>query len=918
MMDYSFTDFYIAIHGRNPFHWQEDLADRVLKDVKWPEKISVPTASGKTSILDVAVFTLAKQAESGSARTVPMRTLFVVDRRMVVDDVTKHALKIRDAINESKDEVTEWAKAQLMRYGARWPLVVSTLRGGMYRSSTWVEEPNQPLICVSTVDQIGSRLLFRGYGVSPSRRPVDAGLTGNDSLIILDEAHLSNPFLETARAVKEYQKQYEAARPVQLVEMSATLRKDTQTDEIVRLPDEDWNSFLGERLSREKNISLKEVATLEKAAVEEALRLQTDAFPVVGVVLNTVTSARSVFEQIPDSLEKILLTGRIRPYDRDELLKEYRDRISAIPDVPKRKPLIVVATQTIEAGADLDFDALVTEIAPIDCLVQRFGRLNRVGNHKNPVEGTILHPKRTREGVGIYGEAPEQTWKWLSEHATDGKLNFSANAFRTRDIPPHCISPTPNAPLLLPAHLDAWVQTNPEPAEDPDVAPFLHGPATSSDIQIVWRADLPDDEPKKWIERISLTPPLSMEALPLPLRAARRWLRNQTLEPITDIETESVPAEEEEKPATPRSFVIWRGPEKSIVSENAIYRLRPGDTIVVQSSEGGCDQYGWNRDWKQEVADVGDECNIIRAKAGLGKYRLRLDPHVFYSPDKTDERKELQEILDECKEDSEEAKDRLLDRIEKRVPDSKKKGILPSTFESTAIWVYNAPRKKEPIPPEIFPDESDEDDSSSFTVDGSLKGHTENVLEKARLYAEKCAKKADYPTIEHAAKLHDQGKHDLRFQMALGAGTEPLAKSGTDSTDYARSLRRAGYPKGARHEFASVLIAQQVPAPPECDSQLALHLIGTHHGQGRPLAPYWQDDDDPEITTTINGSEITVRGAHQLARLNSGWIDRFWILNRKYGWWGLAFLEAILRRADCMASREEEEQEKKKKEKADA
>ena len=101
------------------------------------------------------------------------------------------------------------------------------MRGGMYRSNTWADTPNQPLICVSTVDQIGSRLLFRGYGVSPSSRPVHAALIANDSLLIVDEAHLSRPFLETVEAVRRYQgagwREESVAPGLRLVEMSATV-----------------------------------------------------------------------------------------------------------------------------------------------------------------------------------------------------------------------------------------------------------------------------------------------------------------------------------------------------------------------------------------------------------------------------------------------------------------------------------------------------------------------------------------------------------------------------------------------------------------------------------------------------------------------------------------------------------------------
>ena len=81
------------------------------------------------------------------------------------------------------------------------------------------------------------------------------------------------------------------------------------------------------------------------------------------------------------------------------------------------------------------------------------------------------------------------------------------------------------------------------------------------------------------------------------------------------------------------------------------------------------------------------------------------------------------------------------------------------------------------------------------------------------------------------------------------------------------------------------------------DRELVLYLIGVHHGFGRPLFPVWEEAS-PDIPS-----------GWELARIDSGWVDRFWSLNRKYGYWGLAYLEGILRRADCMASRWEEQHE---------
>ena len=101
------------------------------------------------------------------------------------------------------------------------------------------------------------------------------------------------------------------------------------------------------------------------------------------------------------------------------------------------------------------------------------------------------------------------------------------------------------------------------------------------------------------------------------------------------------------------------------------------------------------------------------------------------------------------------------------------------------------------------------------------------------------------------------------------------------------------------------------PAPIYCrkDSELlnlCLHLIESHHGHCRPFAPVIYDPEPVDVSVDLNGSTLSSRSTTELERLDSGVSERFWSLTRRYGWWGLAWLEAILRLADHRRSEWEE------------
>jgi CRISPR-associated endonuclease/helicase Cas3 len=970
-----FSHFYRAVHGRTPFPWQDRLA-REVAEKGWPVVLAVPTAAGKTSTLDVAVFTLALQAGRPLAeRSAPLRVFFVIDRRIVVDQAADHAHKLRQALESPTSPVVAEVARRLLGFGGPGPLHVAALRGGMYRNDTWARAPNQPTVCVSTVDQVGSRLLFRGYGLSHYRRPVHAGLTGHDALYLIDEAHLSEPFLETLAAVRRYRALAEApvAGPFVVVEMSATPHSPGERFGL-SAADRD-NEVLRARLAAPKPAQLlPELTRFEaEAAARARSALDREGVRVVGVVVNRVASARQVFEELRGhkGADAVLLTGRVRPWDRQQLLRGLLGRVQADRKrSPEDLPLFVVATQTVEVGADLDFDALVTEAAPLAALRQRFGRLDRLGQFGRAA-GVVLR-RKARDADPIYGDELAETWDWLRERAgpgDDAVIDFGIDAFNAllarSPEPPR--PPPRQAPVMLPAHLDSWAQTCPTPAPDPDVAPFLHGADAldAADVVIVWRADLAWDDgrdrpavERDWVEAVAAARPLVMEGLPVPAGSARAWLKGLAAAEAADVEGLS-PASDGSRGGRARPALCWRGPEDSqLVGPDDI---RPGDTLVVPADYGGADRFGWAPGLRAAVPDIADACfNALADAAPDGgrarPIRLRLHPALYRqllsSADDEEAAALARRVQDfgkhvasaegaaEGEGDGREDLDWLLAGYRDAVGEDRLMAGAINLFQQQADRLTPLPypggivltlRVKPGFsgdPTELPPEAADadeptgEDDTASLTRRPvSLEEHTAGVADRVRQFAAGCGLGERLSLVlERAARLHDLGKADPRFQAMLygdevAAAAGPLlAKSGLDPEDwraFRESWRLSGLPAGFRHEFVSVAIVRRhrdelLEGLSAEERELAEYLVGTHHGRGRAFAP-WVPEKDPEIVALDwEGVSLSASPDHGLWRVGSGWTELFWRLVRRHGYWGLAYLEAVLVLADQARSRDEE------------
>lgn len=94
------------------------------------------------------------------------------------------------------------------------------------------------------------------------------------------------------------------------------------------------------------------------------------------VVCNQVKRAQEMYSQLSElypDVKKMLIHSRFKRKDRSRLESDLIMTFNTLED----QPCIVVATQVVEVSLDISFDVMITECAPIDALIQRFGRINR-------------------------------------------------------------------------------------------------------------------------------------------------------------------------------------------------------------------------------------------------------------------------------------------------------------------------------------------------------------------------------------------------------------------------------------------------------------------------------------------------------------------------------------------------------------
>ena len=526
MNSFDFVRAFEAMTGHGPFPWQRRLFQRLLAG-NLPHAVDIPTGLGKTAVM--AIWLLARAA----AAPLPRRLVYVVDRRAVVDQATDFAVRLRETL-----EVEALAHVRRGLGLAGRPLAISTLRGQHVDNREWLDDPTAPAIIVGTVDMVGSRLLFEGYSVSRRMRPYHAGLMGCDTLVMLDEAHLSRPFGALLQTIEIERRPAETDRPestpgqfagrcatvgippsFRVLPLSATLDATPGSRAPFTIDQEDRaNETVRARLGATKTLVVQELdagVSLDAALAERAWSLAQQAAETAGTPVRVLIycDARKVAESVKEDLRRrekqtktgaavLLFVGGRRVHEREAAAEDLRRHgLLADNDARPETPVFLVATSAGEVGVDLDADHMVCDLVAWERMVQRLGRVNRRGSGSARVlvidQGPPDEKLAGEDGIARHSAVKDLLKDLPSSEgghqAGPAALADAGGSVERGNRVRLASTPMPLYPVLTRPLIDAWAMTSlSEHSGRPEPDPWLRGwEKQEPQTTVVWRRCLP-------------------------------------------------------------------------------------------------------------------------------------------------------------------------------------------------------------------------------------------------------------------------------------------------------------------------------------------------------------------------------------------------------------------------------------------
>lgn len=526
-----------------------------------------------------------------------------------------------------------------------------------------------------------------------------------------------------------------------------------------------------------------------------------------------------------------ILNGRMRGYERDRMTTDnevYRKFLDSESSVDES--IYFVCTSAGEVGIDIDADHMVCDMSSMDSLIQRLGRVNRRGGKQAQVDI-------------VYAEEEEKTPSKVTCDIVkgwcefNGSFNGSPKELRNLlseiadTVLDDAFSSTAKPPPLDDIILDEWSMTSVRdiPSRQ-NVHQYLHGKEPYIPmVHVAWRQEIELFDEYQ-VENDRLTD----------------WFR---MCPVRSRERLQVPLSEAKKEISKMEgsavCIDTAGNAEWIEKLEGIDQDVSGCILVLSPKSGGLDSSG--------MLDILGEKALDVAVAAFGK-----------EPERG---RRLEGIDSPCPFDDD----------------------IPRSPDGKILWpergrVRLRDEDERPAVELVLYMPALELPAERAAFKQTLEEHSQQIVEEVCFISKRLGLNDEISgALVCAAWLHDKGKKAQIWQRYANNTNAclPLAKS----KKYGNPRSLGGY----RHEFGSLVRAI---IDEGVDNELALHLIATHHGWGRP---YFRENAYDRERSWSKSREIEAAARRRFGRLQ-----------RRYGRWTLAWLESILRCADALASTKEE------------
>lgn len=560
----NYAEFFTRATGHPPYPYQARLAHEY-----WPDVLDIPTGLGKTAAVTLAW--LYRRRQLGEP-DLPRRLVWCLPMRVLVEQTVENA--------------RTWLKnLDLGGEPGEGRVSVHVLMGGeaTLRRADWAAHPEEETILIGTQDMLLSRALMRGYGMSRYQWPIHYALLHNDAQWIFDEVQLMGPALPTSTQLEAFRRDLGVDRPARSTWVSATL-KEEWLDSVDFRPHRETGLHRlsldaedrAEPAVRQRTRALKRLARAttwladgKKSAIagyarslaEEVLECHAGGRQTL-IILNSVERAQAVFDALQESgIPSLLLHARFRQNERQRIEARLQEK-------PGDQGRIVVATQAIEAGVDLDSKVMFTELAPWASLVQRFGRCNRAGRFASGDPAQIFW-------IDIDEQIAPLALPYEAESMAAARGKLEAMDSASPEALPSIDETHPPRLVLRRRDLEELFNTDPDLSGfDVDVSPYIRDTGRPQ-VQLFWRSV--DKQTAR-----EQGQPLRAELCPASITQVRDHLGKKLPAPLRRATGREYPAAWRFDPLAGEDR---QGRWQPVRAEE----IRPGQTVMLAAEDGGYD-----------------------------------------------------------------------------------------------------------------------------------------------------------------------------------------------------------------------------------------------------------------------------------------------------------------------------------------